>query len=70
MKLSTYLADHSLSVADFAGKIGVTPEAVRRYALNKRVPRRQVMERIILATGGQVRVEDFFPDLRHVLEAS
>ena len=59
MKLSDYMRANSLSRAEFAEKIEVSPEAVRRY-LNGRIPTSRVMEKIALATGCKVTANDFF----------
>jgi transcriptional regulator with XRE-family HTH domain len=59
MKLADYLESNSLSRAEFAERIEVTPEAVRRY-LSGRVPTPEVMKRIALATACEVTANDFF----------
>ena len=60
MRLPAYLERHGLSNTDFAARIGVSAEAVRRYAHGTRTPRPAVMARIAAATGGVVRPDDFF----------
>jgi transcriptional regulator with XRE-family HTH domain len=60
MKLADYLTETSTSPRDFAKRIGVSKEAVRRYALGIRIPEKKVMEKIALATGSQVTANDFF----------
>lgn len=60
MKLGEYLESHSIQQSDFAGRIGVTEETVRRYIVGARVPRPRIMEKIALATGCQVTANDFF----------
>ncbi len=59
MKLADYLESNSLSRAEFAERIAVSPEAVRRY-LSGRVPTPTVMKRIALSTGCAVTANDFF----------
>lgn len=59
MKLADYMKAHDLSRAEFAERIGVTPETVRRYMID-RIPTPKIMEKIALATGCQVTANDFF----------
>ena len=58
--LNTYLTRNGLSRAQFAARIGVTPEAVRKYLGKERIPTREVMERIVEETSGEVTANDFF----------
>lgn len=60
MKLADYMRAQSLSRAEFAGRIGVSAETVRRYLECGRIPTPKVMEKIALATGCQVTANDFF----------
>jgi predicted transcriptional regulator len=60
MKLAEYLERTSTSRHEFAKTIGVSKEAVRRYAYCGRVPTPEVMAKLIAATGGQVTANDFF----------
>ena len=60
MTLSQYLQQHDLTAARFAEKIGVTGESVRRYAAGERVPRPEIMNRIVEATDGTVQHRDFY----------
>ena len=60
MKLRDYLKDHSLSQSEFADRIGVSKETVRRYIAGTRIPERETMEKIALATACQVTANDFF----------
>ena len=59
MTLAEYMRKHDLTLAKFAGQIDVSVEAVRRYRLGKRTPRREHMARIKAATGGAVTADDF-----------
>jgi len=59
MQLSKYMELHGLTVAEFARLLGVTEPAVRNY-LRGRVPRPDVMRRIVEITGGAVRPDDFY----------
>jgi transcriptional regulator with XRE-family HTH domain len=60
MKLADYMKAHDLSRAQFAARIGVSAETVRRYLECGRVPTPKVMEKIALATGCKVTANDFF----------
>lgn len=68
MKLRDWLDDNSVSVPEFATRIGRTPEAVRRYTNGERIPDREAMPLIAAETGGAVTANDFFgieaPDQR------
>lgn len=59
MKLAAYLREKGISTTDFAVEIGVSGEAVRLYALGRRMPRREQMAAIVKATGGKVMPNDF-----------
>jgi transcriptional regulator with XRE-family HTH domain len=58
--LSQYLSEAQLSRTQFAEKIGVSSEAVRRYVAGTRIPDKPIMEKIALATGCKVTANDFF----------
>ncbi len=58
MKLAEYLRENGLSLAAFAAEVGVSEAAMSRYAAGKRVPRKQILQRITAATGGKVRPDD------------
>lgn len=60
MKLETYLSERKLTDTAFAAVVGVTSEAVRRYKAGTRIPDRDVMIRIVTATDGLVRADDFY----------
>jgi transcriptional regulator with XRE-family HTH domain len=60
MTLTEYLEQASLTRSQFAERINVTTEAVRRYVEGERVPNRRIMARILLETAGQVTPNDFF----------
>ena len=60
MKLSVYLRRRRLKNADFAEIVNVTPEAVRLWLKGTRVPNQNTMRRIVEATDGRVRPNDFF----------
>jgi len=60
MQLRQYFAERGVTVADFADAIGVSVQTVYRYVHGERLPRRQIMDRIVYETGGEVRPDDFF----------
>lgn len=61
MRLAEYLRRERLTHDAFAKAIGVAnPTVVRRYAVCGRVPAPPVMVRIVKATKGRVRPDDFF----------
>lgn len=58
MRLEIYLTKKRLTIPEFAEQIGVTPQAVHRYVRGERIPRLDVMDRIIELTGGKVEAGD------------
>jgi transcriptional regulator with XRE-family HTH domain len=60
MKLADYLDNHGLTKSDFAEIIGVSEETIRRYIKGTRIPERETMEKIALATACKVTANDFF----------
>jgi transcriptional regulator with XRE-family HTH domain len=60
MRLQEYLTINRVSRAEFAQKIDVSVESIRRYLQTGRVPEPSVMEKIIEATEGKVTANDFF----------
>lgn len=60
MKLADYLDAHSIPRAQFAERIGVSDESVRRYIVGDRRPNRRTLEKIALATACKVTANDFF----------
>lgn len=61
MKLEHYLEKHEISTDRFAEMINVSNRmTVYRYIKGKRIPRPEIMNRIIEATQGNVGAEDFF----------
>ena len=72
MKLSEYLADKQISVADFAVGIGVERQSVHRWLSGQRFPDRVMLSKIMAATDGLVTANDFISQTqsRSVAEAS
>jgi transcriptional regulator with XRE-family HTH domain len=58
--LQDYLTHADIDRAQFARNIGVSAETVRRYIIGERIPDKERMSRIALATDGQVTANDFF----------
>jgi len=61
VRLSDYLTAQKLPFADFGQRVGVSGESVRLWAHGERVPRPDVMARIVEATAGAVQPGDFYP---------
>lgn len=59
MKLDDYLAENGIPRARFAEQIGVGPSYVSALCNGKSWLRREVMRRIVEATGGAVGPWDF-----------
>lgn len=60
MKLKEWLQAKEIRPSDFADRIGVEPAAVSRYCAGTRIPERDTMVKIIDATNGEVRADDFY----------
>lgn len=64
MNLRPYLEENGISPAEFAREIRVEPASVHRYLSGERIPRPEILERIIQATNGAVQANDFFASVR------
>ena len=62
--LERYLTKGGITVEEFAARIGVTANSVYRYKAGKRVPRREVLQKIATATDGKITANDFLLDLQ------
>ena len=60
MKLRTHLEATHTPVPEFAKRIGVSVAALHRYLTGQRLPRPDVMEKIVRETQGSVQPNDFF----------
>ncbi len=60
MNLHTYLKTNHLNNRQFAEKIEVTSNAVGNYVSGSRLPRPDIMQRIVSATDGLVTPNDFY----------
>lgn len=60
MTLHEYLTEADLTPSQFAERAGITAGAVRRYLAGTRIPDKEKMAKIALATGCKVTANDFF----------
>lgn len=60
MTLQDWLDRESVTVGEFASRIGRSSEAVRRYVMGDRIPDRETMPLIAQETAGAVTPNDFF----------
>lgn len=60
MKITDWLTTNKISDAEFASRIGVSRQALWRYKSGERIPKRDIIERILHETDGEVRPADFF----------
>lgn len=60
MTLKEFLTEAQIDRHQFAARINVSSESVRRYVKGERIPDKEIMGRIALATGGKVTANDFF----------
>lgn len=60
MQLGSWLNKRKMAYGEFGALIGTSAEAVRRYAIGLRTPRRMIMQKIVEATNGSVRPGDFY----------
>ncbi|NQU61240.1 MAG: porphobilinogen synthase [Rhodospirillales bacterium] len=60
MKLEVWRNNNGVSRSAFAESIEISEESVRRYENGNRIPARDIMPKILEATGGQVMAGDFY----------
>lgn len=60
MNLREFLKARSMSEADLGRALGVGQATVNRYIRGERIPRPEVMRRIVEVTDGQVGPADFY----------
>jgi helix-turn-helix protein len=58
--LETYLIDNDITRKEFAKKIGVVHQAVSHWIRKIRYPRPEIAKRIVLATNGQITLQDIY----------
>jgi DNA-binding XRE family transcriptional regulator len=61
MKLSEYLSEQKITDSAFARAIETAPSTVMRLKKGDRLPSMTLAQRIMEATGGAVRPDDFLP---------
>lgn len=59
-RLDEFLGPDPKRAEKFAQRISVDPFSVRRYRLGQKIPRPDVMIRIVRESGGQVMPNDFY----------
>jgi transcriptional regulator with XRE-family HTH domain len=62
MKLGEWLTAKRMSHEEFASRIGSDRSTVTRYVSGERMPRREMMGRILAETGGDVTANDFMTE--------
>lgn len=60
MDLKTYLKNHRMTETAFAAKLGVSQRTVNRYTQDERFPSPEMILRISDATGGKVKIADWY----------
>ena len=60
MKLRSWRISRNLTLVQLAVKVGVTFNALARYERGERVPRRDIMGRLVRVTAGRVQPSDFY----------
>ncbi len=60
MKLGKFLDERGLSCGEFGAQVGATTEAVRLWASDQRIPKKEFMEKIADVTSGTVTANDFY----------
>lgn len=58
MKLGDWLHERSMTLADFAAVIGVDESSISRY-VNGRLPRKEILSKIMTATDQRVTANDW-----------
>lgn len=60
MKIGEWLNLENVSMSKFAKDIGVSVQAVHRYARGERIPQNGTMQKIVERTSNQVTANDFY----------
>ena len=62
MTLKEYIKINKISQARFARRCGVSRSAINHFIAGRRYPNPETMRRILLATNGEVKPNDFFDE--------
>jgi len=65
MKLSAYIEKRGLSVTAFAKEAGLETTVAWRAVNGGRIPSPKTISAIVAATGGKVKAQDFYDEIRH-----
>ena len=60
MTLKEYIKINKISQAKFARRCGVSRSAINHFIAGRRYPNPETMRRILLASNGEVKPNDFF----------
>jgi len=60
MTLKEYIQINRISQARFARRCGISRSAINHFIAGRRYPSPEIMRRILLATDGEVKPNDFF----------
>ena len=60
MTLKEYIQINKISQARFARRCGISRSAINHFIAGRRYPNPETMRRILLATNGEVKPNDFF----------
>lgn len=63
MKLKKYLKLAKITQKDFAEQLGVTQASISHWCDGSQLPRQETMRKILVLTGGEVTLADFYNDL-------
>ncbi len=70
MKLRDFMMAREMSEAQFGRLLGIGQATINRYARGERIPRPEVMRRIVEVTDGMVGPADFYDLPRNGSEAA
>lgn len=60
MTLKEYIQINKISQARFARRCGISRSAINHFIAGRRYPNPETMRRILLASNGEVKPNDFF----------
>ena len=62
MTLKEYIQINKISQARFARRCGISRSAINHFIAGRRYPNPETMRRILLASNGEVKPNDFFDE--------